>query len=226
MTFTDLGGGRGFAYAIVGSPTASSVVAGESDGKFALVRYQASGALDTSFGTGGIVLTSISARDYDPTGARAAVLQADSAVIAAGRVPQRKRVVALALARYEGGRAATASSARRRGPRRRQPRGWRRLRRQLHRHRLRQRPSRRQRGLRRRQHHRRRLLLGELLIEAAGSRAPATATLHRRRLRRSRLLRTRQRRAVRRRQPVHRFGRLRRWRLRRDRALHRLRAVQ
>ncbi len=71
MTFTDLGGGREFAHAIVRQADGKLVVAGESDGKFALVRYQASGALDPSFGTGGIALTSISAGDYVATGARA-----------------------------------------------------------------------------------------------------------------------------------------------------------
>jgi len=103
LALTDLGGPREFAAAIVRQPDGKLLVAGEADGKFALVRYQATGALDASFGTGGVVLTTIPAGSYAGTGAQAAVLQADGALVAAGSTVIDSNSVAIALARYQGG---------------------------------------------------------------------------------------------------------------------------
>ena len=65
QTFGDHGiarnsiGGFDVANAMVLQPDGRIVLAGQSDGDFALARYTASGALDASFGTGGVVKTPI-----------------------------------------------------------------------------------------------------------------------------------------------------------------------
>ncbi|MGN6548090.1 MAG: hypothetical protein ACTHK7_23850, partial [Aureliella sp.] len=56
------------------------VVAGGTQGKFALARYLATGALDTTFGTGGIVVTDLQGSD----GANALLLLPDGRLVAAG----------------------------------------------------------------------------------------------------------------------------------------------
>ena len=52
-------GGFDVANAMVLQPDGRIVLAGQSDGDFALARYTASGALDSSFGTGGVVKTPV-----------------------------------------------------------------------------------------------------------------------------------------------------------------------
>jgi uncharacterized delta-60 repeat protein len=65
QTFGDHGiarnsiGGFDVANTMVLQPDGRIVLAGQSDGDFALARYTASGALDPSFGTGGVVKTPV-----------------------------------------------------------------------------------------------------------------------------------------------------------------------
>ena len=62
------------------------VVAGSSDGHFALVRYTAAGALDTSFGSDGVVITDVATPAFPnrDDGAFALALQSDGKIVAAG----------------------------------------------------------------------------------------------------------------------------------------------
>ena len=54
---------------------------GAADNNFALVRYTSTGALDSTFGTGGIVTTSLS--NYTQA-AQALVLQSNQQIVVAG----------------------------------------------------------------------------------------------------------------------------------------------
>ena len=64
------------------------IAAGESDGRFALVRLDPDGTLDTSFGVGGIVTTLIiSAQNY--ACANSVIVQPDGKIIAAGSMRNR-----------------------------------------------------------------------------------------------------------------------------------------
>jgi uncharacterized delta-60 repeat protein len=67
------------------------VVAGQSDSEFGLARYTTAGALDTTFGSGGIVTTIISGTDR----VLSVVIQSDGKIIAAGYSNNN-----FALARY------------------------------------------------------------------------------------------------------------------------------
>jgi uncharacterized delta-60 repeat protein len=96
---TDLGGYDAAATVAV-APTGAIVVAGVSDGKASLARYDRAGRLDPAFGVGGKVVTDI-------TGAAAAgtiVVQADGSVVVAGQ-----REGDLALARYSASGTPDAS---------------------------------------------------------------------------------------------------------------------
>ncbi len=68
------------ARAVVIQTDGKIVVAGEANADFAVARYNSDGTLDSSFGTGGTVITSINVFDsaYD------VVLQADGKILAAG----------------------------------------------------------------------------------------------------------------------------------------------
>jgi uncharacterized delta-60 repeat protein len=70
------------------------VVAGYKDGDFALARYESSGALDTSFGTGGKVTTDFDGYEWNPTVA----IQSDGKIVIAGGGGWADD---FALARYE-----------------------------------------------------------------------------------------------------------------------------
>jgi uncharacterized delta-60 repeat protein len=78
---TDVGGADDRAHAVVTRPDQRVVVAGESGGQLLLVQYDALGALDPAFGTGGVVTA-------NPTAgverAWAAALQPDGKVVVAG----------------------------------------------------------------------------------------------------------------------------------------------
>jgi uncharacterized delta-60 repeat protein len=82
---TSIGSGYDVASALALQPDGKLVVAGNtyngSNTDFALARYDASGALDTSFGTGGKVTTPIGSADDK---AKALVLQPDGKLVVAG----------------------------------------------------------------------------------------------------------------------------------------------
>ena len=93
------------ANALVLQPDGKIVAAGgaSADGgrrDFALVRYNADGTLDTTFGSGGIVTTTIGLA-YNVSGAYALVLQPDGKLVAAGLAYMGEgRKTDFALARY------------------------------------------------------------------------------------------------------------------------------
>jgi uncharacterized delta-60 repeat protein len=87
---TDVGAG-GFAYELAVQGDGKIVAAGRGDGHFALVRYNADGTLDTSFGTGGKVSTDFGSGNQPAFGVD---IQADGKIVAAGGIGD------FALARY------------------------------------------------------------------------------------------------------------------------------
>jgi titin len=88
---TDLGGGVDRAFAVAVQADGKIVVAGDAAGDFGLARYQPDGSLDTSFGSGGRVVTDFDRFDV----ASAVVIQPDGKIVAAGSTGEL-----LALARY------------------------------------------------------------------------------------------------------------------------------
>jgi len=82
---TAVGGQADYCDALVLQPDGKLVAVGQvyngSSDDFGLVRYNSDGSLDTSFGTGGKVVTSISSGDDDPF---ALVLQPDGKLVAGG----------------------------------------------------------------------------------------------------------------------------------------------
>lgn len=101
LVTTDLSGSGsldlGFSLAI--QSDGKIVAVGRSGSDFGLVRYDAAGQPDPSFGSGGVVRTDLFGGSADD--ARAVAIQADGKIVAAGR----SSVTApsdLALARYEG----------------------------------------------------------------------------------------------------------------------------
>ena len=110
------------AYALVRQPDGKLVAAGYArsgtSDDFALARYNADGSLDTSFGTGGKVLTAIGSTDS----ANALVRQPDGKLVAAGYSHTGASGYDFALARYNvdgsldtsfgsGGKVTTAFSS-------------------------------------------------------------------------------------------------------------------
>ncbi|HEX2023409.1 MAG TPA: delta-60 repeat domain-containing protein [Acidimicrobiales bacterium] len=96
-TTTDLGTRNSIAFAVVVQPDGKIVAIGfasdsASTSTMALVRYNANGALDTGFGTGGKVKA-------PPGSANAAALQRDGKILAAGAVPSGA-ATDFAVARY------------------------------------------------------------------------------------------------------------------------------
>ena len=82
---TSIGSGAEIAYSVVLQSDGKIVAAGYSHNgtntDFAVVRYNTDGSLDTTFGTGGKVTTSIGS---DPDVANSVVLQSDGKIVAAG----------------------------------------------------------------------------------------------------------------------------------------------
>jgi uncharacterized delta-60 repeat protein len=83
---TDLGGIHEVAWGVALQPDGKIVVAGESGSSttikdFALARYNTNGTLDSSFGTGGKVITPVSSL---ADGAGAVAIQSDGKIVAAG----------------------------------------------------------------------------------------------------------------------------------------------
>ncbi|MDB2644240.1 delta-60 repeat domain-containing protein [Luminiphilus sp.] len=100
---TEVGSGNDRAFSVAIDSDGKIVVAGYSrndsnDYDFALVRYDANGSLDTSFGTGGKVTTAISSgNDY----ARSVVIQSDGKIVAAGYSDNTGGFYDFALVRYD-----------------------------------------------------------------------------------------------------------------------------
>ena len=99
---TDFGSTKDYANAIALQPDGKILVAGDfnyaatSSGDFALARYTTAGALDTSFGTGGKVITSINSRA--DTG-RSVAVQSDGKILVAGSTTNNSQTD-VALVRY------------------------------------------------------------------------------------------------------------------------------
>jgi uncharacterized delta-60 repeat protein len=108
---TDIDGGSDQAFAVALQADGKIVVAGSNDvspkGKsFALVRYNADGSLDATFGTGGKVVTSFGSQSDT---AYAVVVQPDGRIVAGGHTNTATRGVDFALARYQANGALDAS---------------------------------------------------------------------------------------------------------------------
>jgi uncharacterized delta-60 repeat protein len=86
VAITDFGKSRDWAYAVALQPDGDIVVAGVSDRSgsrdFALARYTSGGALDTSFGDGGLVLTPVRPLTTDII--HSIAIQPDGKIVAAG----------------------------------------------------------------------------------------------------------------------------------------------
>lgn len=104
---TNLGGSADErAHALVLQPDGKIVAAGQSNGNFALARYNPDGSLDHSFGRKGKVRTDFGGYG---DGASALVLQPDGKIVAAGQsfnevhtFPPFNSELDFALARYHG----------------------------------------------------------------------------------------------------------------------------
>jgi uncharacterized delta-60 repeat protein len=83
------------AHAVVVQPDGTIVAAGFASGQLALARYLANGTLDTTFGTGGRVTTTVGTSAE----ARALVRQADGKLVVAGRAFDG--IESFVLARYD-----------------------------------------------------------------------------------------------------------------------------
>ena len=112
---TDILGGGDQANAVAVQPDGKIVVAGSAvrngiDGDFALVRYNADGTPDQSFGTGGIVTTDLGTQS---DAARALVIAPDGKIVVAGSAGED-----IGLARYTSGGVldTTFGTAARRSP--------------------------------------------------------------------------------------------------------------
>src|SRR5438067_2078816 len=98
-TTTSFGTGSADIYALVLQPDGKMVAAGwdGSQSAFALVRYNANGSLDPTFGTSGTASTPIGT---DATGASALVLQADGKLVAAGTTTNDGSAYDFTVVRY------------------------------------------------------------------------------------------------------------------------------
>ena len=100
LVTSNFGGINDQVQAVIQQPDGKIITVGGSDVsgdfEFALARYNIDGSLDTSFGTGGLVVTS-----FDGTAdlAEAALLQPDGKIVAAGHVIS-SGLLKFALARY------------------------------------------------------------------------------------------------------------------------------
>lgn len=108
---TDIDGGSDQAFAVALQGDGKIVVAGSHDlspkGKsFAVVRYNADGSIDTTFGSGGKVVTSFGSQSDT---AYAVVVQPDGKIVVGGHANTATRGIDFALARYETSGALDAS---------------------------------------------------------------------------------------------------------------------
>ncbi|MFB3739080.1 MAG: hypothetical protein ACE14W_08980 [Candidatus Velamenicoccus archaeovorus] len=100
---TDLTGGADLARGVAVQSDGRILVAGQTGGnhgRFALVRYEPDGTLDTSFGGDGKVTTAFPSKIALPDGAVAVAVQADGRIVAAGFANGNCSCVRFALARY------------------------------------------------------------------------------------------------------------------------------
>ena len=99
IVVTETPGDAVVASALALTPTGGIVVAGTGDRAFKIARYRPGGALDSTFGTGGIVSTQIGSLYSD---ASAVWVQADGKVVAGGTTRDRAARVwdEMAVARY------------------------------------------------------------------------------------------------------------------------------
>jgi uncharacterized delta-60 repeat protein len=88
-------GDRGYDMAV--QSDGKIIVVGQSDGDFAVARYNADGSLDTTFGTGGRVTTDFGTAD---DGARSVAIQPDGQIVVAGYRGPMWTTSDVALARY------------------------------------------------------------------------------------------------------------------------------
>lgn len=95
-TTSSVGADGSVAYALEIQTDGKIIAAGTASNDFALARYGVSGLLDSSFGTGGVVLTSFGAFDDE---ARALAIQSNGRIVAAGDSSQTTGYD-FALARY------------------------------------------------------------------------------------------------------------------------------
>ncbi len=97
---TDVGDGNDFGEDVLIQPDGKILLVGSSvigsNIYFAVLRYLPNGSLDTSFGSGGIVTTSIDLYAYGNAGA----LQADGKIVVAGRAHDSSNKDNFALARF------------------------------------------------------------------------------------------------------------------------------
>ncbi|MGX7666376.1 T9SS type A sorting domain-containing protein [Flavobacterium pedocola] len=93
---TGFGSGRDIAQSMAIQNDGKIIVAGHSDGDFALWRYNNNGSLDTTFGSGGKVTTSVGI--YDDAG-KSVAIQSDGKIIIAGN-SRRDSGTDFALVRY------------------------------------------------------------------------------------------------------------------------------
>ena len=90
------------ALSVVVQPDGKIVAAGDSNGDFAVVRYNADGSLDTKFGNRGVTTTAIASKNFDRIYAIA--LQPDGKIVAAGTTtPPNSSSREIVLARYTAG---------------------------------------------------------------------------------------------------------------------------
>jgi len=93
-------GGNDAAYAVAVQPDGRIVVGGTTAGDLAMVRYNANGTLDTTFGTAGVVRRDVGGPNDV---IRAIAIQPDDAIVIAGEVPgQAGRLGVLGVQSWAG----------------------------------------------------------------------------------------------------------------------------
>ncbi|MCB0486041.1 MAG: hypothetical protein KDC47_07595, partial [Flavobacteriaceae bacterium] len=99
---TDFNGGADSAHAIVIDQSNRYILAGDAVGSFGLARYLSTGALDTSFGSNGKVMTLFPylSGASGSTTARALALDQNNKIIVAGSAADSEGNINIALARY------------------------------------------------------------------------------------------------------------------------------
>ena len=96
---TPIGSGDDKGQSVAVQSDGKIVVAGNSNGNFALVRYNASGALDPNFGSGGKVTTLINSDSYS---GHSLVLQSNGKIVVAGSSQKSNGYYDFAVMRYMG----------------------------------------------------------------------------------------------------------------------------
>ncbi len=89
------------AYGVAMQEDQKIVVAGTSDGRFAVVRYNPNGSLDTSFDSDGAVTSDFTSGSYGVSGGRAVTIAANGDIVVVGYVNNGSENKDFALARYK-----------------------------------------------------------------------------------------------------------------------------